>query len=68
MRDHEILTCLCLVFVGGSEDEVSSLMVFTNGVGEMGLVFLQVRALGVPGGKAWWEEVWGLWGELAGLV
>lgn len=43
-------------------------MVFTNGVGEMGLVFLQVRALGILGGKAWWEEVWGLGGELAGLV
>ena len=32
-------------------------MVFTHGVGEMGLVLLQVRDLGVLGGKAWWEEM-----------
>lgn len=43
-------------------------MVSTNGVGGMDLVFLQVRAPSVLGGKAWWEDMWGLRGELTGLV
>lgn len=63
----QLPACLCLIFVGGNEDEIQPASDFLAQWGEVGLVPIQVRALGALGGSAWLEEIQGV-GEETGLT